>query len=263
MTNTFTTTGGASHSRTVTGLTNGTTYSFFVRCQDSAGNANTNDFTISFLVAQPSGGGVGLVAAYSFNEGNGASITDASGNGHTGTISGAIWSSEGKFGNTLSFDGVNDRVTIPSSSLLNLTTGMTLETWVYPTTATNYRAIAVKLSGVDSVYWFGVSPGPKASIFLAPSGAPEVALHSATLPLNTWSHISFTYNTGTLRLYLNGLLAGTITTASSLPASSDPLMVGGDPWGQYFQGRIDELRIYSRALTQTEIQTDMNKSIGP
>ena len=53
MTNTFATTGGTAHSTTVTGLTNGGSYSFFVRCQDAAANANTNDFTIGFSVAQP------------------------------------------------------------------------------------------------------------------------------------------------------------------------------------------------------------------
>ena len=53
MTNTFSTTGGTPHSTTVTGLANGGSYSFFVRCQDAAANANTNDFTISFSVAQP------------------------------------------------------------------------------------------------------------------------------------------------------------------------------------------------------------------
>src|SRR5207344_1605277 len=53
MTNTFSTTGGTAHSTSVTGLANGGSYSFFVRCQDAAANANTNDFTISFSVAQP------------------------------------------------------------------------------------------------------------------------------------------------------------------------------------------------------------------
>src|SRR6185295_14728261 len=72
MTNTFSTTGGTAHSTTVTGLTNGGSYSFFVRCQDAAANANTNDFTISFSVAQPAG----LLAAYSFNEGTGTTSAD-------------------------------------------------------------------------------------------------------------------------------------------------------------------------------------------
>jgi DNA-binding beta-propeller fold protein YncE len=55
MTNAFTTTGGTSHSRSITGLANGNTYSYYVRCIDSVGNVNTNDFTISFSVASSGG----------------------------------------------------------------------------------------------------------------------------------------------------------------------------------------------------------------
>jgi hypothetical protein len=55
MTNTFTTTGGTSHSRLITGLTNGQTYNYYVRCNDTAGNFNTNDYAISFSVAAGSG----------------------------------------------------------------------------------------------------------------------------------------------------------------------------------------------------------------
>jgi hypothetical protein len=54
MTGTFTTTGGTSHSRTITGLTNGTGYAFYVRCSDTLGNANTNDYAISFSIASTS-----------------------------------------------------------------------------------------------------------------------------------------------------------------------------------------------------------------
>jgi hypothetical protein len=55
MTNTFTTTGGTTHSRTLTGLVNGNSYTYYVRCIDAVGNANTNDFTISFSVASSGG----------------------------------------------------------------------------------------------------------------------------------------------------------------------------------------------------------------
>ena len=55
----------------------------------------------------------GLVAAYGFEEGSGTTVTDASGNGNTGTISGATWTTAGKFGNALSFNGTSSRVTIP------------------------------------------------------------------------------------------------------------------------------------------------------
>ena len=60
MTNTFTATGGTSHSTPVTGLMNGQTYNYYVRCQDTAGNANTNDFVINFSIAPALQGDINL-----------------------------------------------------------------------------------------------------------------------------------------------------------------------------------------------------------
>ena len=88
MTGVFTTTGALTHSTVVGGLANGQSYTFYVRCQDVAGNANTNDFPISFSVASAA---TGLVAAYSFDAGTGTVLTDVSGNGNNGTINGATW----------------------------------------------------------------------------------------------------------------------------------------------------------------------------
>src|SRR6476661_10277588 len=73
----------------------------------------------------------GLVAAYGFDEGAGAAVSDASGTGNNGTASNTTWSA-GKFGSALSFNGTNSWVTVADSASLRLTTGMTLEAWVNP-----------------------------------------------------------------------------------------------------------------------------------
>jgi hypothetical protein len=259
MPNPFTTTGGTAHATLVTGLSDGGSYGYFVRCQDGAGNANTTDFTISFSVGNTSG----LVAAYGFNASSGTTALDSSGLGNTGTISGATWHTQGKFGSALAFDGVNDVVMVNDAPALDLTTSMTAEAWVYPTNATNYRNVVMKLNNDESIYWLGVSPGPRAFVDLMPTGAAEVALESsATLPLNAWSHLAFVYNSGTLQFYVNGVVVETVTTGSTLPISADPIRIGGDPWGQHFQGRIDEVRIYNRALTPAEIQADMSTPVN-
>ena len=65
----------------------------------------------------------GLVAAYGFNEGSGMTVTDASGNGNTGTISNTTWAATGKFGKALQFNGTSARVDIPDAASLHLTTG--------------------------------------------------------------------------------------------------------------------------------------------
>ena len=84
----------------------------------------------------------GLVAAYAFDEGSGTTVTDASGNGNNGTISNATWVTTGKYGDALKFNGSSALVTIPDAASLHLSTGMTLEAWVNPSTVNaNWRDV--------------------------------------------------------------------------------------------------------------------------
>ena len=79
------------------------------------GGANTITRPGYITATMPPPPSTGLVAAYGFNEGAGSMVTDASGNGNHGTISGAQWSNSGQFGKALVYDGVNDWVTISDS----------------------------------------------------------------------------------------------------------------------------------------------------
>ena len=225
-----------------------------------AQNSTTTSITVNYSVAQPSG----LVAAYSFNEGTGTTVTDISGNNNAGTISGATWTTAGKFGNALAFNGTNARVSIPSSASLNVTTGMTLEAWVMPTAGqSGWRTIMQRQS---EAYFLNASNenGP-----LLPSGGGtfngQTAWLSGTVanPVNVWTHVALTYNGATLRLYVNGTQVASQARTGSIQTNSNPLWIGGNsPYGEYFLGRIDEVRVYNRALSQTEIQADMNTAVG-
>src|SRR5438876_11268632 len=77
-----------------------------------------------------------LVAAFDFGEASGATVSDASGNGNTGTISGASRTAAGMYGAALSFNRTSSWVTVPDASSLHLTAAMTLEAWVQPTAPT-------------------------------------------------------------------------------------------------------------------------------
>src|SRR5205085_10266571 len=93
----------------------------------------------------------GLVAAYAFNEGSGASVADASGNGNIATTANTSWAATGKYGKALSFNGSNARVTVPDSASLHRTSAMTLEAWVNPSAVTNaWRDVIQK--GNDNYY---------------------------------------------------------------------------------------------------------------
>src|ERR1041384_4794216 len=76
----------------------------------------------------------GLVAAYGFEEGGGATTADSSGNNLTGSLGGTAWVATGKFGRALSFNGSSSMVSVPDASVLDLTTGMTLSGWISATT---------------------------------------------------------------------------------------------------------------------------------
>jgi RHS repeat-associated protein len=212
--------------------------------------------------ASASAAGPGLVAAYGFTEGGGNTLTDLSGNGHTGTLSGAVWTSAGKFGNALAFNGTDSWVTAADSDLLDLTTGMTLMAWVYPTTASGTRDILLKEGPSVDIYnlyarnWQG---RPESNVYV--SGTNRTA-EGDPLPVNTWTHVAGTYDGATLRLFLNGIEVASTAVSGPIATSTGVLRIGGNSiWGEFFQGMIDEVRIYSRALSAAEILTDMSTPV--
>ena len=120
-------------------------YTLAVDAVDGAGNRSTQataSGTTAACPAPPQPGG--LVAAYSFDGGTGSTLADSSGKGNAGVISGPSWTSAGKNGGALTFDGVNDLVTIADTASLDLTTGMTLEAWVRPIATTSWRTVVTK-----------------------------------------------------------------------------------------------------------------------
>ena len=85
-----------------------------------------------------------------------------------------------------------------------------------------------------------------------------------TLPLNAWTHLAATYGSGLLRIYVNGVLVSTQAVTGTMASSTRPVRIGGNTiWGEYFAGRIDEVKIYNRALSVTEIAADMAGTSTP
>ena len=210
----------------------------------------------------PSGG---LVAAYAFDEGTGATAADSSGRGNTGLVAGATWTSQGRFGAALVFDGVNDWVAISDSASLDLTSGLTLEAWVFPTVSTGWRTVILKEQPGQQVYALYSSGGsnntPAGQVYVSAAGQ---RVHGpSALPVNTWTHLATTYDGAVQRLYVNGVEVATRAQTGPVRTSDSPLRIGGNSvWGEFFQGRIDQVRIYSRALAADEIRADMNSPIG-
>jgi fibronectin type 3 domain-containing protein len=250
---------GASY--TDSGVNTGT-YFYKVTAEDAALNVSqpSNEAGATVSAAPP-----GLVAAYSFDAGQGTTLADLSGNGNTGSISGATWTTGGRFFSALTFDGVNDWVTVPDANSLDLTTGMTLEAWVRPSAVAAWRTVVFKEQPGNLVYGMYGNTNtnqPSGNVFVAGSDR-DVRGSAQQLPANTWSHLAATYDGANVRLYVNGTLAGTLAQAGAITTSTGVLRIGGNAiWAEWFAGQIDEVRIYNRALTHAQIQSDMSQSVA-
>ncbi len=232
--------------------------------RDVAGNTTTSaGVTVTVSNALPPITS-GLVAAYAFNEGSGTTTADASGNGHTGTLSGATWITTGRSGNALSFNGTSNLVNVADSNLLDLTTGMTLEAWVFPTALSSWRTVILKETSSSFAYvLYAHDNAPFPADYIKIAGTDVTAKGTASLPLNTWTHLAATYDGSTLRLFVNGTQVGSVAASGSVQVSGNPLRIGGNSlFGEYFQGRIDEVRIYNRALGVAEVQRNMTTPVS-
>ena len=202
-------------------------------------------------------GASGLVAAYNFDEGTGTTAADSSGNGLTGDISGAVWAA-GRNGNALAFDGANDWVTVNDANALDLTR-VTISAWVRPSAHTPWTTVVLKETSGDLAYaLYANDDGSRPAGYVQIGGVHGVATGTAVVPINTWTHLTYTYDGARMRLYVNGTLVRTVTRTGNIVLSTGALRIGGNSsWGEYFTGLIDDVRVYNRALSLAEVQADM------
>jgi hypothetical protein len=257
-------TGRSNWSYTWTPPTTGS-FTLATRAVDDSGNLQSPAIGPTILIGNPSPNPAGLVASYDFNQGSGATLTDKTGNGNNGTILGATWA-PGRFGSGLLFNGSSNWVTIPDANSLDLTTGMTLEAWVKPSTPDGFKTIILKeRSGglAYSMYAANDTDGPPAAFLNFGSSSDQTVSGSAVLPLNAWSHLAVTYDGATMSLYANGVLVGSSSFTGSMVSTSGALRLGGNSiWGDFFAGTMDDVRIYNRALSAIEIRNDLVTPIG-
>ncbi len=234
----------------------------------------------------------GLVGYWKMDEaswnGTTGEVIDSSGNGNngqakqTGTGNGIPTTATGEFGNGGSFTGdgayptdTNGQyVQVTSSDSLNTPTSqVTLSAWVNLTSAPSSKAgiltkgtIAGGYSG--SQYELRVESDKTVTLSLSNGVDTKQNLTTtSTLPLSTWTHIVATFNNGVSNIYFNGVnQAGTLTgSISTIATSSSDVYIGEDGYnGRYgFTGLMDEIRIYNRALSPSEVSNLYNWAPGP
>jgi len=219
----------------------------------------------------------GLVAEWHFDEGSGNILTDTSGNGNNGTIYGATWTTDGKFGSALQFDGVNDYVEVLDSPELSGGTGknMTVEFWFNSNKQNGH--IITKWKDVSYEDW-GMSIGAVGPglFFWYESGGNDRRFYGGTIEEGVWHHGAFTFkrstgsNNAKVTLYLDGEELDLINFDGvapdklyDMPDTSAPVSIGYS--GKYynsgfFDGRIDEIKIYNKVLSADEIKAEYDKS---
>jgi hypothetical protein len=238
----------------------------FAQFQDGAGNWS-GATSASITLNAPAGTG-GLVAAYGFNEGQGTTTADATGNRLTGTLSSATWVA-GKFGTALKFTGKSaSRVTVASSPLLQFATSFTVSAWVYPlaTQSLEPTIVAKEVSGGLSFVLYSKGNGVGPNTYALVGGNYRTVASPSMIPANTWTYLTATYDGSVLSIYVNGGLIQSTLVGGNFAAGSGALRIGNNAifGNEGFNGTIDEVRIYSRALSPSEIATDMQSPVtGP
>ena len=207
----------------------------------------------------------GLVAYYPFC----GNANDQSGNGLNGVVNGATLTAD-RFGNTnnaYNFNGTSNFIKVLDNDLLDLTQNLTLSAWISPNSVVNEQAVFGKgkissQTGYSLLHNVLIPEKTGISIQNQPIPVSEAHINSSTLNLNTWYQLLGTYNGSELKLYLNGVLVKTTTTSLQLmPNSLTDLFIGCELSGfRFFNGKIDDVGIWNRALSQQEITQLFNQN---
>jgi hypothetical protein len=128
-----------------------------------------------------------------------------------------------------------------------------------PATQTGWRNVIIKraTNPFGLVYALhGNTPTAGPGAFIVAGGFQHNATSPTRVPLDgQWHHLAATYNGTVLRVFVDGVQRASFNVTATIGASTLPLMIGGD--AAFFTGLIDEVRVYNRALTATQIQNDM------
>lgn len=198
----------------------------------------------------------GLVAHWKIDEGTGVVVTDCSGNKLHGVITNGTWTSNGADGGALKFTG-NGWVGFANPALLKLTGAFTLSLWVRSDrTVTNTEYLFGKTSDpAKNGYRLGII-GQQQLALATPSSASNFNVVGGAMTVGSWKHVAAVFRPPTAsELYINGTKVGNNNdTPTTLVASNAEARLAARVDGEYgFSGAISDVRVYSRALSATEI----------
>ncbi|MDX2189002.1 MAG: LamG-like jellyroll fold domain-containing protein, partial [Bacteroidota bacterium] len=159
--------------------------------------------------------------------------------------------------NALDFDGVNDFLAVPHSTSLNATNEITIDFWVYRRGNTgNDQSYVDKVTTINNTNYRPISDNSRNLIFY--NGASASGTSNSPLPNNVWTHLAYVINGTDFRVYINGSLSFTGVVGLGATNAGN-LLIGKDFNGRNVLGAIDELRIWNKALSASDIAQNYNK----
>ena len=217
------------------------------------------------------------VGWWKFDECQGTTANDSAGNSLTGTwngtgggtqtsagdcnTTGTAWKNgaTGKFNYSLNFDATDDYVSVTDTtgSILDISSNITLSAWIYANSWVNYAGIMSK-AVTGRAYSFEVAN--TGALRFEGNGFSSFD-STTTMSTDVWNHVVLTYNGSTFRYYINGKPDNTSNQSGTFEINNDSLVIGADIGGtdEFFDGKIDDVRIYNYDLTATQIKTLFNQ----
>ena len=253
---------------TVTGP-DASTFATLTGAEASFTPPDNGNYGVNLIVSDGDGGTASRTAApmglVSWWRGQGNANDSQSVN--NGTLVGGVTFAAGEVGNAFNLSGT-DEVSVPSSPSLSITTAVTLESWIKPSTLAfnnNFGAIIAKSSGTTRQYGLFVKSNGALHLSYFNAAGTNVFLETAPnlVPVNQFSHVAGVINTvtGVMQIYLNGNEVASGASAGPMVANSVPVTIGlSDPGLNYgFKGLIDEPSVYNQPLSQAQIQSIVNE----
>ena len=259
------------HSQSISTLQASTLYHYRVKSKDAAGNLQTSaDYTFTTQTAQS----VGPIGYWNLDSVSNNTISDASGNGNAGALQGEVLLSTDhpntNQSNTgsLSFDGVDDYVEILNQSSLNFGSGdFSISLWIRPDTiSTMKQGILNKTDGTNGYRLItSDTDGDRLKFIRGALFADGVQSNDAVLQAGTWQHVVVVVNANQVVFYVNGINQGGGNLGAASATSAANLFIGQKGYSastvNFFDGNMDEARIYNRALSAQEV-LDLSKTIA-
>lgn len=215
------------------------------------------------LLGQSEGAEEGLVGYWKFDEGSGDTAGDSSGHNNHGTLKGDPQWVAGMIGGALKLDGVDDYVDCGADPSLDVTTGeITIAAWVKIDVFENWDGIVTKGTTIHSTYAMQMWGDGSLRCCIGCGGAPGGGLWDANTKMvaGKWLHVAYTYDGSTLSFYINGVKdSKAVAVLLRFENNNESLTLGCDFEGgdEYFDGVMDDVRIYNRGLTEKEIKRIM------